>query len=70
MSLLPQIDHSGRIVGGGKPDRQYYNAAAFVIHSAVHAARPEVNAVCHSHTPYGKAFATLGETEIYLTFTS
>lgn len=54
------IDHHGRIVMGGKPHRQRYNAAAFAIHSAVHSARPEVNAVVHAHSPSGKAFATLG----------
>lgn len=59
-SDLLLIDHSGKIVAGGKPERQYYNSAAFVIHAAIHTARPDVNAVCHSHTPYGKAFATLG----------
>lgn len=30
------------------------------IHSAIHKARPDVNAICHAHSTYGKAFASLG----------
>ncbi|TIC21606.1 arad-like aldolase/epimerase [Wallemia mellicola] len=59
-SDLLRIDHSGRIVEGGKPDRQYYNSAAYVIHAAVHYARPDANAVCHSHSRYTKAFSAFG----------
>ena len=36
------------------------NAAAFAIHSQVHAARPDVVAAAHSHSVHGKAFSTLG----------
>lgn len=56
-SDLLLIDHVGDIVAGGKPDRQFYNTTAFIIHSAIHASRPQANAVCHSHSPYGKAFS-------------
>jgi ribulose-5-phosphate 4-epimerase/fuculose-1-phosphate aldolase len=31
-----------------------------MIHSAVHNARPDINAVAHSHSIYGRAFSTLG----------
>lgn len=34
------------------------NAAGFLIHSALHKARPNVNAACHTHSPYGKAWST------------
>ncbi|KAF2149223.1 arad-like aldolase/epimerase [Myriangium duriaei CBS 260.36] len=34
------------------------NAAGFLIHSAVHKARPDVTAACHTHSPYGKAYST------------
>ncbi|KAK9364930.1 class II aldolase/adducin N-terminal [Lipomyces kononenkoae] len=34
------------------------NAAGFLIHSALHKARPDVNAACHAHSPYGKAWST------------
>ncbi|WVQ82240.1 hypothetical protein IAT38_004368 [Cryptococcus sp. DSM 104549] len=59
-SDLLLIDHSGRIIAGGHPSRQRYNSAAYVIHSAIHAARPDVDSVCHAHSPHGKAFSTLG----------
>eukprot|EP01097_Dermamoeba_algensis_P006658 TRINITY_DN4153_c0_g1_i1.p1 TRINITY_DN4153_c0_g1~~TRINITY_DN4153_c0_g1_i1.p1 ORF type:complete len:174 (-),score=25.86 TRINITY_DN4153_c0_g1_i1:81-602(-) len=36
------------------------NAAGFAIHSAIHKARPDVVAICHSHSEYGRAFAALG----------
>ncbi|GAA5875978.1 hypothetical protein JCM8547_000670 [Rhodosporidiobolus lusitaniae] len=58
-SDLLLIDHHGKIVEGGKPDRQYYNSAAFIIHAKIHSERPNANAVCHSHSPYGKAFSIL-----------
>jgi len=58
---LLQIDHNGNIVGGGRPDNQLYNRAAFAIHAQLHKARPDVNAACHSHSIHGKAFSTLGK---------
>lgn len=63
-SDLLLIDHQGRICDGGKPDRQRYNSAAFVIHAKVHHERPNANAVCHSHSPYGKAFSVLRSSSI------
>ena len=36
------------------------NQAGFVIHSAVHAEHPEILAMCHAHTVYGSAYASLG----------
>ena len=59
-SDLLLIDHQGKILAGGKPDRQRYNSAAFVIHSAIHEARPDVESVVHAHSPSGKAFACQG----------
>lgn len=35
------------------------NKAAFVIHSQIHAARPDVVAAAHSHSPHGKAWSSL-----------
>jgi ribulose-5-phosphate 4-epimerase/fuculose-1-phosphate aldolase len=49
------VDHAGNIVEGTWP----LNQAAFAIHSQVHAARPDVVAAAHSHSIYGKAFASL-----------
>lgn len=49
------VDHSGEVIHGSWP----VNQAAFAIHSAVHAARPDVIAAAHSHSVHGKAFSTL-----------
>ncbi|KAI0014315.1 class II aldolase and Adducin domain-containing protein [Xylariaceae sp. FL0662B] len=57
-SDLIRVDHTGDIVEGGLV--KLLNVAAYMIHSAVHAARPDVNAVAHSHSIYGRAFATQG----------
>ncbi|EPQ26096.1 uncharacterized protein PFL1_06304 [Pseudozyma flocculosa PF-1] len=54
------IGPTGDIVMGGRPERMLYNQAAFAIHHAIHTARPDLDAACHSHSMYGKAFATLG----------
>jgi ribulose-5-phosphate 4-epimerase/fuculose-1-phosphate aldolase len=50
------VDHDGVVVHGRKP----VNAAAFAIHSQIHAARPDVMAAAHAHSVHGKAFSTLG----------
>ncbi len=55
-SNLIRCDHKGNVVEGDYP----VNTAAFVIHSRVHAARPDAVAAAHSHSTYGRAFATLG----------
>ncbi|GAB1201193.1 hypothetical protein APSETT444_010581 [Aspergillus pseudonomiae] len=36
------------------------NAAGFLIHSAVHKARPDVNVACHTHSPHGMAWSAFG----------
>ncbi len=60
-SDLLLIDHSGNVVEGtGKEGNRQANTAAFMIHAAIHSARADVDAACHSHSMYGKAFATLG----------
>ena len=50
------VDHQGTVVEGSWP----VNGAAFAIHSAIHAARPDVVAAAHSHSKFGRAFSTLG----------
>lgn len=32
-----------------------------MIHSTVHAKRPDVNCAAHSHSVFGRAFSTLGK---------
>jgi ribulose-5-phosphate 4-epimerase/fuculose-1-phosphate aldolase len=56
VSDLILVNHDGDVVYGDQP----VNRAAFVIHAAIHQARPDVVAAAHSHSPYGKAFASLG----------
>lgn len=55
---LIQVDHKGKVIAGGKC--RLLNAAAFMIHSAVHDARPDVMCAAHSHSIYGRSFCTLG----------
>lgn len=54
---LVLANSAGQVVEG----THHVNQAAFAIHAQVHLARPEVVAVAHSHSPYGRAFAALGE---------
>jgi ribulose-5-phosphate 4-epimerase/fuculose-1-phosphate aldolase len=56
VSDLLLVNHSGDVVYGSRP----VNRAAFVIHSAIHRARPDVVAAAHSHSVHGKAFSSLG----------
>ena len=56
VSDLQLVDHAGNILIGDKP----INQAGFVIHSAIHAAHPEVIAAAHTHSTYGKAWSALG----------
>jgi ribulose-5-phosphate 4-epimerase/fuculose-1-phosphate aldolase len=56
VSDLLLVNHKGEVVEGDRP----VNEAAFVIHSQVHAARPDVVAAAHSHSLYGKAWSSLG----------
>jgi ribulose-5-phosphate 4-epimerase/fuculose-1-phosphate aldolase len=55
-SDLILVDPDGRVVDGDRP----VNPAAHAIHSQVHRARPDVLAVAHTHSLYGKAWSTLG----------
>ncbi len=55
VSDLLLVNHKGEIVEGSG----ILNGAAFTIHSAIHAARPDVLAAAHSHSVYGKAWSSL-----------
>jgi ribulose-5-phosphate 4-epimerase/fuculose-1-phosphate aldolase len=54
------VDHQGSILDESGPVR-LLNNAAYAIQATIHAARPDVLAAAHSHTPHGKAFASLGQ---------
>ena len=56
LSNLILVDHDGHVVEGDYA----VNQAGFVIHSAVHAEHPDILAMCHAHTVYGSAYASLG----------
>ncbi|MEI8051575.1 MAG: class II aldolase/adducin family protein [Actinomycetes bacterium] len=56
VSDLILVNHEGEVVEGNAP----VNRAAFVIHAAVHQARPDVVAAAHAHSLYGKALSSLG----------
>jgi len=49
------VDYDGKPIGGNMS--RPANAAGFLIHSALHKARPDVDAACHTHSPYGKAWS-------------
>ncbi|PNS15092.1 hypothetical protein CAC42_2321 [Sphaceloma murrayae] len=57
-SDLIRVNEEGKVLEGG--ENRLLNTAAFMIHSAIHQARPDVMAACHSHTIYGRAFCSLG----------
>nr|GAT54194.1 predicted protein [Mycena chlorophos] len=59
------VDYDGKINDelSGQKDGPFriLNTAAFVIHSKIHAARPDVLCAAHTHSTYGKAFSALGK---------
>ena len=56
VSNLILANHDGTVVEG----RHALNRAGFVLHAAVHAAHPDILAMCHAHTVFGVAWASLG----------
>ncbi len=57
VSDLILVNQAGQVVEGA----YHVNQAAFAIHSQIHQARPDVVAVAHSHSTYGRAIAALGQ---------
>ncbi|MZD09722.1 class II aldolase/adducin family protein [Streptomyces sp. SID5785] len=54
---LVLADGDGQVREG----RHHVNQAAFTVHAEVHRARPDLVAVAHCHSTYGRALAALGE---------
>ncbi len=54
VSDLSLVDQHGTLLKGAP-----INPAAFAIHAAIHAARPDVACACHAHSLYGKTWSTL-----------
>lgn len=58
-SDLLRVDHHGKILDHGLV--KVLNRAAFLIHGAIHAARPDVMCAAHTHSVNGRAFCALGK---------
>ena len=58
-SDLLRVDHKGNILDHGRV--KVLNKPAFLIHGAIHAARPDVMCAAHTHSVYGRAFCALGK---------
>jgi ribulose-5-phosphate 4-epimerase/fuculose-1-phosphate aldolase len=68
-SSLYKIDLDGNVML--KPDTPYgLNRAGYLIHSAVHGARPEIACVMHTHTRAGMAVSVMKEGLLPLTQTA
>jgi ribulose-5-phosphate 4-epimerase/fuculose-1-phosphate aldolase len=63
-SSLVAVDFDGNIV---TPGEHHIHHAGFVVHSAIHAARPDVTCVIHNHTRAGMALSILEEGLLPLT---
>lgn len=55
VSQLVQANHRGEVVAGSGA----VNPVGLLLHAAVHAARPDVVAMCHAHSVHGAAWASL-----------
>lgn len=58
VSDLVLVSENGEVLPEGS--QSAINGPAFAIHSAIHRARPDLNAACHAHSVYGKAFSSFG----------
>lgn len=59
-SNLVSVDPEGNVIDPGSADSEEdVNVTGFVIHSAIHASRPDVVCVMHSHDEAGLAVSTL-----------
>ncbi|KAL6410616.1 aldolase [Ilyonectria robusta] len=54
--ILVNLD--GAVIGGNRTRPP--NTAGFLIHAAVHKARPDAHSICHCHSVYGKAWSVFG----------
>jgi ribulose-5-phosphate 4-epimerase/fuculose-1-phosphate aldolase len=53
------VDYHGKPIGGNVT--RPANAAGFLIHSALHKARPDVDAAVHMHSKFGKAWSAFAK---------
>lgn len=59
-SSLHKVNIAGELIQRGSPDYEV-NVAGYVIHSAIHEARPDVRCIVHTHTAAGVAISCLEE---------
>lgn len=52
------VNHNGKVIDGGEV--RLLNTAAYMIHAAIHKARPDVICAAHSHSIYGRTWCSLG----------
>ena len=60
MLLLSDNPADGEVILAGNARNKPANKAGWAIHGALHRRRPDVNAACHAHTIYGKAWSACG----------
>ena len=59
VSDLIRVNGKGEVIDGG--ECRLLNTAAYMIHHAIHEARPDVICAAHSHTIHARAYCTLGK---------
>ncbi|KAG5419898.1 hypothetical protein I9W82_001778 [Candida metapsilosis] len=59
VSDLVHVDQDGNVLPTG--NQAAIKTAGFLMHSAIHQARPDVNAACHFHSVHGKAWSCFGK---------
>ena len=61
MLLLSDRPEDGEVILAGNARSRPANKAGWAIHAAIHRKRGDVNAVCHAHTHYGRAWSSTGK---------
>ncbi|KAI7514247.1 class II aldolase [Hortaea werneckii] len=57
VSDMVRVNEDGERIDGAN---KAVNKAGFIIHAAIHRARPDIHAACHLHSPYGRAWSNFG----------
>ncbi|SCW02227.1 LAFE_0F01772g1_1 [Lachancea fermentati] len=58
VSDIVHVNSQGEPIGGSMAP---FNAAGFRIHSAMHRARPDIEAICHAHSFYARTYSVFGK---------
>lgn len=58
VSDLVLVNSEGEAVGGSMAP---FNVAGFKVHSAMHKARPDIEAICHAHSFYARTYSVFGK---------